>query len=82
VRAYDPFARGPFPVGVRTLELSRGGRLLPVELWYPATDEYAGRDVAEATRDRYELIPGFPFVWQEAVRDATPRRGRHALVAF
>ncbi len=82
MRAYDPFARGPFPVGVRTLALSRGGRSLPVELWYPATDEYAGKDLAEATRDRYELIPGFPFVWQEAVRDATPRRGRHPLVAF
>ena len=82
MRAYDPFARGPFPVGVRTLELVRGGRSLPVELWYPATDEYAGKDLAEATRDRYELIPGFPFVWQEAVRDATPRRGRHPLVAF
>ena len=82
MRAYDPFARGPLPVGVRTLEVARGGRSLPVELWYPATDEYAGKDLAEATRDRYELIPGFPFVWQEAVRDATPRRGRHPLVAF
>jgi len=79
---YDPFARGPFPVGVRTVELARGTRPLPAELWYPATDEYAGQDVAETTRDRYELIPGFPFVWQDAVRDATPRRGRHPLVAF
>ena len=82
MRAYDPFARGPFPVGVRTLELARGGRPLPVELWYPATDEYAGSDVAESTRDTYQLIPGFPLVWQEAVRDATARPGRHALVVF
>ena len=79
---YDPFARGPFPVGVRTVVLSRQDRPLPVELWYPATDEYAGRDVAESARDTYQLIPGFPPVWQEAVRDATPRPGRHALVAF
>ena len=82
MRAYDPFARGPFPAGVRTLELARGGRSLPVELWYPATEEYAGQDVAEATRDRYELVPGLPFAWQDAVRDATARRGRHPLVAF
>jgi predicted dienelactone hydrolase len=82
VRAYDPFVRGPFPVGVRTLALVRGDRPLPVEVWYPATDEYAGMDVAEETRDRYELIPGLPFVWQDAVRDATPRPGRHPLVAF
>ena len=79
---YDPFTRGPFPVGVRTVVLARGGRLLPVELWYPATDEYAGSDVAESTRDTYQLIPGFPLVWQEAVRDATARPGRHALVVF
>ena len=79
---YDPFARGPFPVGVRTVVLSRQDRPLPVELWYPATDEYAGSDVAESTRDTYQLIPGFPLVWQEAVRDATARPGRHALVVF
>ena len=79
---YDPFTRGPFPVGVRTVVLARGGRALPVELWYPATDEYAGSDVAESTRDTYQLIPGFPLVWQEAVRDATARPGRHALVVF
>jgi len=80
--AYDPFARGPFPAGVRTLDLGRDGRPLPVELWYPATDEHAGQDVAEATRDSYDLIPGFPPGWQEAVRDASPRRGRHPLIAF
>ena len=51
MRAYDPFARGPFPVGVRTLELARGGRSLPVELWYPATDEYAGKDDERPLRE-------------------------------
>ncbi|MGH7820619.1 MAG: alpha/beta hydrolase family protein [Candidatus Binatia bacterium] len=79
---YDPFRRGPFPVGVRTAAAVRGDRALPTEIWYPATDAYAGQDVAEATRDAYELIPGFPPGWQEAVRDAVPRDGSYPLVAF
>ena len=36
--AYDPFERGPWPVGVRAGELiddRRSGRTLPFELWYP-----------------------------------------------
>jgi predicted dienelactone hydrolase len=80
--AYDPFARGRHPVGVRTMHLQRGSRPLPVELWYPATDDHAGRDVDPTTRDTYELLPGFPPGWQEAVREATPRPGRHPLVMF
>ncbi len=82
---YDPFARGPFPVGVRTVQLTdtaRQRRLLPTEIWYPATDTYAGQDIAESTRDSYELLPGFPAAWQEAVRDASPQPGRYPLVAF
>ena len=45
--AYDPFARGPFPVGVRTAELTDSGRRhrqLPAELWYPATGAHAAAD--------------------------------------
>jgi predicted dienelactone hydrolase len=83
--SYDPFARGPHPVGVRTLELrdaARDDRPVPVEVWYPAAPAHAGEDVAEATRDRFDLIPGFPAVWQEAVRDATPEPGRHPAVLF
>ncbi len=78
--AYDPFARGPHPVGVRSTHLvdpARDGRSLAVELWYPATDEHAG-----ATTDAYELFPGLEAVAQDAVRDATPRAGRHPLVLF
>ena len=61
--AYDPFERGNLPVGVRTFNWSdaaRNDRPLTVEVWYPATEAHRGQDVAEATRDQYELIPGFP----------------------
>jgi dienelactone hydrolase len=80
--AYDPFVRGPFAAGVRTLSLTRNGRSLPTEVWYPATEEHAGQDVADATRDSYEMLPGLPASWQEAVRDARVRSGRHPLIAF
>jgi predicted dienelactone hydrolase len=83
--AYDPFARGPHPAGVRSLALvdaARDGRALPAEVWYPATDADAGRDLDPTTRDAYELIPGFPTFPQDAVRDAAPRAGRHPVVLF
>lgn len=82
---YDPFARGPFPVGVRTVDrcdAARADRLLTFEIWYPASDPYAGQDLNEATRDAYELFPGFPPAWQAAVRDATPRPGKYPLVVL
>jgi dienelactone hydrolase len=78
--AYDPFARGPLPVGVRSDVLSdpaRNGRPLAVEVWYPATDAHAGDPT-----DAYELFPGLESIPQDAVRDATPRDGRHPLVLF
>ncbi len=80
--AYDPFARGPFAAGVRTLSLTRAGRSLPTEVWYPATEEHAGQDLDEATRDTFEMLPGLPASWQDAVRDARARSGRHPLIAF
>ncbi|MCC6847093.1 MAG: dienelactone hydrolase family protein [Deltaproteobacteria bacterium] len=83
--AYDPFERGNLPVGVRTFnwsDSSRGDRFLPVEVWYPAAEAHRGQDLAEATRDAYELIPGFPPGWQEAVRDAAARGGAYPLVVF
>jgi len=79
---YDPFARGSHPVGVRTLHLRRDGRALPVEVWYPAAAAHAGADLADATRDAYTLIPGFPVLRQDAVRGAAPEPGRRPLVVF
>ncbi|MEM7139789.1 MAG: dienelactone hydrolase family protein [Actinomycetota bacterium] len=75
---YDPFARGPHPVGVRTAEVSPAGRAesdvatIPVEIWYPARDSALGKDLDPATQDSYSLAPGLPEVAQAAVRDAQP----------
>lgn len=69
---YNPFSRGPHPVGVRTVEATSGDRTIPIEVWYPATAADAGRDVDPKTQDTYSLIPGFPTSPQEAVRDAEP----------
>ena len=47
----DPIARGPFPVGVMTVDLyddtrideyTGKGRMLRTDIWYPATQAYAG----------------------------------------
>jgi predicted dienelactone hydrolase len=50
--AYDPFGVGPFPVGVRTLQLTDGarGRQFPCELWYPA--ERSGAEVCTGGESR------------------------------
>ncbi len=78
---YDPFMRGPFPVGVKSQDLidSKRGRKIPIEIWYPATDEYLGMDLDEKTKDKYRL---FSRVKQEAVRDAPIRKGIFPLVMF
>jgi predicted dienelactone hydrolase len=82
--SYNPFNRGPYGVGVRTLELqdAERSRSLPLELWYPAERGLAGRDLEDPTRDRYRFLPGLPLVPQDAVRDAEPADGRFPLVAF
>src|SRR5258708_26160735 len=53
VSKYDPFARGSFPVGVRTVEARDGARsrLFPVEIWYPAAAQHAGQDLTPETQD-------------------------------
>lgn len=73
--SYDPFRRGPFAVGVRTANLLDADRERPlaIEVWYLATDAHTGADLADRTKDRYEISPGLPASTQDAVRDATPR---------
>jgi dienelactone hydrolase len=81
---YEPFARGPHPVGVRSADLvdASRDRRLAVEIWYPAAASHRGRDVDGDTCDRYELLPGLPLVTQDAVRDAEPAAGRFPLIVF
>jgi dienelactone hydrolase len=81
---YDPFARGPHPVGVRTSGLvdTERDRPLTVEVWYPADAAHTGADLSDATKDRYEMFPGLPESTQDAVRDARPIEGRFPLVVF
>jgi dienelactone hydrolase len=81
---YEPFARGPHPVGVRSATLNDATRQRPLalEVWYPAADAHRGGDLDAATCDRYELLPGLPLVTQDAVRDAAPRTERFPLVVF
>jgi predicted dienelactone hydrolase len=85
--AYDPFARGEHPVGVRTVELVDAARrrTLATEVWYPAAAAHAGEDTAPQTRDTYVMMEGFPRAWQQARRDATPAApaaGRFPLAVF
>lgn len=79
---YDPFARGPFPVGVRTVLMDDAARKrsLPCEIWYPAVARYAGEDLDPATQDSY-TVRDAPRR-QTAVRDAAPQTGRAPLIVF
>lgn len=70
-----PLARGPYPVGVRTLEVESAGRRLPVDVWFPADAAYAGRDLAGDASHPF----GQPH---HAVPDAEPARGRFPVWGF
>jgi dienelactone hydrolase len=81
-RGYDPFVRGPAPVGVRTLELRSAGENHTTELWYPAAARYRGRDLDAATCDAFTILPGSPSARQHAVRDAVFAAGSRRLVMY
>lgn len=80
---YDPFLRGRFPVGVRTLELRDAARQrhFGIEIWYPAADRHAGRDLDPATQDAFGIASG-ELRKQSAVRDAEAERGTYPLIVF
>jgi predicted dienelactone hydrolase len=83
-RPYDPFIRGPWPVGVRTTEFGDPGqrRRFPLEVWYPASDEHAGADLSKDLQDTF-LPPSSAVPWrQAAVRDVRARTGALPLVVY
>ncbi len=81
---YDPFVRGPFPVGVRTVQAvdKARDRLFPCEIWYPASAQYAGQDIAPGAQDVFTLPSRSTTRSQMAVRDAAAKPGTYALIVF
>ena len=81
---YDPFKRGRFSVGVRTLQVHDRKRSLRTlaELWYPAGESHFGQDYAHQTVDTYSLDDTGETRTQEAVRDAEAITGSHPLVVY
>jgi dienelactone hydrolase len=81
---YDPFVRGRFPVGVRTivaLDTVRN-RLFPCEIWYPAAAEYNGQDSTPDTQDSFTVPLRETQRRQMAVRDAAAQPGIYPLVLY
>jgi dienelactone hydrolase len=81
---YDPFTRGQYPVGVRTMELAdpaRAGRALSVEIWYPAAARHRGHDLEPSGQDVFAIF-GLHRVRQAAVRDAEPAAVPCPLLVF
>lgn len=82
---FDPFARGPFPVGVRSglaIDTDRGDRNLPYEVWYPAAPSYSGLDLSIPRQDVFAVGADQEPLRQEAVRDAAVQHGRYPLIVF
>jgi predicted dienelactone hydrolase len=82
--AYDPFARGRFPVGVRTIQArdTARDRLFPCEIWYPAAARHAGQDLAPETRDVFTAPSGGTPRSQMAVRNGAALPGTCPLILF
>lgn len=81
---YDPFVRGRFPVGVRTLEAldTARARLFPCEVWYPAAAQHLGQDIAQLSRDFFTTPSANTPLSQMAVRDAAAQPGNYPLIIF
>jgi dienelactone hydrolase len=80
---YDPFTRGPAPVGVKTIEFrDAANRRLVTEVWYPATPEHRGADLSDTTRDEFTIAERMPRARQNAARNAEPERERLPLVMY
>jgi pimeloyl-ACP methyl ester carboxylesterase len=81
---YDPFVRGRYPVGVRTIQArdTVRKRLFPCEIWYPAAAEHMGQDIAPRTQDVFTVPSGDTPRRQMAVRNAAAEPGTYPLIVF
>ena len=81
---YDPFERGPLPVGVRTVAARDETRNheFPCETWYPADMRHVGQDLAPATQDVFAPPSRDTLRVQMAVRDAAFHPGTYPLVIY
>jgi dienelactone hydrolase len=82
--AYDPCLRGPFPVGVRTIQSLDTARHLsfPCEIWYPAATQHQGQDRDPETQDVFTVPPGHTTRRQAAVRNGAARAGTYPAIIF
>ncbi len=83
-KKYNPFVRGQFPVGVRTVQAldEMRNRLFPCEIWYPATEQYVGQDISPQTQDFFTTYLGSTPQSQIAVRDSVAMTGIYPLILF
>ena len=81
---YNPFERGPHPVGTRQFSWADQSRdhTMPVDVWYPATTAHAGEDFDPDKMAHYEMVPGLGENSQHAVMNAVAESGRFPLVVF
>ncbi len=82
--SYDPFARGQYPVGVRTSELrdAARGRVYAAEVWYPASAAHRGGDLHTASQDTFIDPVTKATRRQMAVRDAARAPDIFPLVLY
>jgi predicted dienelactone hydrolase len=81
---YDPFTRGPWPVGVRTIHAldAARDRQFRCEIWYPAAARHLGEDLSPATQDQFAAPPLNAPRRQAAVRDAVAGPGTYPLIIY
>jgi len=81
---YDPFTRGPWAVGVRTIHAidAARDRQFPCEIWYPAAARHLGEDLSPTTKDEFAAPPFNTPRRQAAVRDAEAEPGTYPLIIY
>lgn len=81
---YDPFVRGQFSVGVRTIQsLDKArNRSFSCDIWYPAAPQHQGQDLAPETQDVFTVPRGDTTRRQRAVRNITAHPGTYPAIVF